>query len=436
MNKKLKVVWITEFSNSEVRARIPRKPNLLECIIKRLKGQKISFANSDLGQWVTNGIHEFEKFEDVELHVIAPFSYLADDVVRFIQNGIFYYFINNEFRTSKEMLLRQLCKHHLCKYRKNSKRIVQLVNDISPDIIHLIGAENEHYALSILDLPHEYPILTQLQTFVNDPEFKQNYVLSDEAYTSKAKVEREVLKRTDFIGIKLPKYAKLVHDFIDKDKLVLNTTLALTEPVNLSPCEKAYDFVYFSKELEKAGDWAIEAFGILAKKKTEATLLMVGGYSTVTYAAYTNRMRELGILDKVTFAGKQESHDDVIARIRQATFAILPLKIDFISGTIREAMANGLPVVTTITPGTPMLNQKRESIILSEKEDFKSMALNMQRLMDDCSFAESIRKNAAITASERSSNYDDMRHWVDVYKVIIENKNSGTSISEHYITKD
>ena len=122
--------------------------------------------------------------------------------------------------------------------------------------------------------------------------------------------------------------------------------------------------------------------------------------------------------------------------MRKARFAVLPLKIDYISGTIREAMANGIPVVTTITPGTPMLNEIRESVILSEKGDYSAMAKNMFLLMEDESFVNKISQNAAITVKEILNNTTEMRHWVDIYRAIIANKRENLPIPDNFLSKE
>ena len=436
MAPKIKVVWITEFSNEKIRAKLHFKPNVFESFVKLIHGENVTVSHSDLGQWITNGIEEFKSFGDVELHVIAPFNYLNTSVARFEIEGIKYYFINNEFRSTKEMILRKINNNHYCQYNKNSKRISDIILRINPDIIHLIGAENAHYALSILKIPHKFPIITQLQTFVNDQDFKRNYILNENVYKQKADAEIKVLRRSDYVGNKASKYVKLVHEVIDKDKVVLNTTLALSEPINLNPCKKDFDFVYFSKELEKAGDWAVEAFCLLTKQKPNETLLMVGEYNFSIYNKLVDRLRIFGVEGNVTFAGKQKTHDDVIKLVRKARFAVLPLKIDYISGTIREAMANGIPVVTTITPGTPMLNEIRESVILSEKGDYSAMAKNMFLLMEDESFVNKISQNAAITVKEILNNTTEMRHWVDIYRAIIANKRENLPIPDNFLSKE
>jgi len=96
-------------------------------------------------------------------------------------------------------------------------------------------------------------------------------------------------------------------------------------------------------------------------------------------------------------------------------------------------MANGLPVVSTITPETPNLNKKRESVLLSPAGDFSAMADNMLKLLNDENFAEKIRENACITASERVNNEQIIRKWIDAYRASIDNFKNGTPIPVHLL---
>jgi glycosyltransferase involved in cell wall biosynthesis len=133
-------------------------------------------------------------------------------------------------------------------------------------------------------------------------------------------------------------------------------------------------------------------------------------------------MKVLGLGNEVDFTGKLPSYNDVIAEVRKAQFALLPLKVDLISGTIREAMANGLPVVTSKTPDTPKLNEARESVLLSDIGDFNAMADNMMKLLSDQNFAQLFRENGAKTVFERYSNKALMLEWRDCYHAILKNE--------------
>ena len=102
---KIRVVWLAQFSNPEVRAHLKYRVPLIERVIRKIKHREFP-PPADYCQWVTNAIKEFEKFDDVELHVITPVLKLANNNVLFELNGVHYYFYNDESGTSKEFLIR------------------------------------------------------------------------------------------------------------------------------------------------------------------------------------------------------------------------------------------------------------------------------------------------------------------------------------------
>ena len=143
-------------------------------------------------------------------------------------------------------------------------------------------------------------------------------------------------------------------------------------------------------------------------------------------------IEELGITGAVTFEGRLPTHDDVIKQIRKARFALLPLSVSIVPNTLHEAMANGLPLITTVTSGTPNLNKKRQSVLISEKGDYKDIAKNMLLLLSDSQLAETLRVNAAQTETERSNNTDIIRHWVNAYSAILKHKKDKEPIPESF----
>ena len=211
----------------------------------------------------------------------------------------------------------------------------------------------------------------------------------------------------------------------------MNTRLVIGEKANLAESEKQFDFVYFANFIGKSVDLAIEAFGIAHSQQPSLTLDIIGGTSEEEVQKLMSRMEELGCKDAVTIEGKLPTHDDVIKQIRKARIALLPLKIDMVSGTVREAMWNGLPVITTITQGTPLLNEKRESVLLSEIGDYKALANNMIILSNDSALFERLQKNAVITVDELyGDNQGRAREWVEVYNACIDNFRNGTPLPE------
>lgn len=428
---KIKVVMLCHFSNELVRKHLKYGSGILESVVRRILHKPL--VQADFAQWNTNAIKEMEKFTDeVDLHVISPGYYVRDRESVFVENGVHYYFFKDE-RTLFTQFKNKILKHYRESYSKNRAYISKKITEIKPDIIHVIGAENPNYSIASLDLPKEIPHIVQLQTLMLDPDFKKAYPDYSGSYEYRVGLERRILEDTQYIGTPDDKFRKLVPSLTSFKGSIFRIGLALTEPIDFSYEKKEFDFVYFAANISKAVDYAIESFAIAHSAFPTATLDIVGDYAIDYKKKLDERIAELGIQNSVTFEGKQTTHDDVIRQIKKSRFALLPLKIDLISGTVRESMANGLPVVTTITPATPKLNEKRESVLLSPIGDHQAMAKNMLKLLNDEQYAEAIRENAGITASERVNNEQIIRKWIDAYHACIENFKNGTPIPQELL---
>lgn len=414
--KKIRVVWVCEFSNSQVRQHLKFAKWTPLAILRKLKG-KVGYF--DLDVWNTNAIREFEKFNDIELHVIAPHIGITG-IQCFRINGINYHFFHSENDTLIERFKVNFFKRIKVGYPKNAKVILNLIDQIKPDIVHYMGAENPHYSESALSLPAGIPMIVSLQTLMCDPAFKTNYPISQESYDYRSGVEVAVIKRADFVATIVDHFRKIVSEQISEKINFLDMTLALGEKaVTTSVVEKQYDFVYFAADISKAVDYAIEAFAVARRTHKDISLHVIGGYGEAFMNETKQQLERLGIAEGVDFTGKLPTYDDVIFELRKARFALLPLKIDLISGTIRESMANGLPVVTTITPATPNLNVKRECVLLSEKGDFEAMAANMCKLLEDEKLVNELSLNGIFTVQEMYDNKKAMLKWRENYYNIL-----------------
>lgn len=413
MKEKIKVIWICYVSNLKIRSHLEPARWTAKAVLRRLF-KKHPTPISDFAVWNTNAIREFEKFHDIELHVVSPHARIAK-CQEFIVDSIHYHIFPNEDDSLYRSILSRILHITNKRYRKNSHQILNVVKKVRPDIIHMIGAENPFYGESAMFMPYIIPFVVSLQTMMNDPNFFNNYPITKELYEYRASVEAKILNRADYIGTTLEYFRKIVLNYVNPNAKFLDISLAVEEVINLEATAKEYDFVYFAEDISKAADYAVEAFAILKEKYPNVTLHIVGGYSDEYLKKLQLRITYLNIQKNVDFTGRLETHEDVILEIRKSRFALLPLKIDLISGTIREAMANGLPVVTTITPATPSLNEQGQSVLLSEKGDFEAMAENMRMLLEDESLVKEIRENAVAVIKQKYNSSAAMLKWKDSY---------------------
>ena len=417
-NRKIRVAWICSFSNEKMRARLPFDSGGCFKALYKLLG--VTFGReTDSAIWNTNAIEEMEKIDDVELHVICPVRGLAKKEVSYEENGIHYYFFREQNSNIVRFLWHQFFSKYTSRYKKNRRVISRYIIEIQPDIVHVMGAENPYYSLSLLNVPSNIPTIIQLQALLTRLGNVTKVKEEKKSFYYKGLIEREIIKKAYYIGTVSSVFRQYITEEIKPDARFLDLTLAMAQKINIEQLDKQYDFVYFSANISKAGEEALESFILAHKKNPNITLDIVGGYDEAFRARLDARIKECGLDNCVTFEGRLPSHDDVIRQIRKARFALLPLKMDFVPNTLHEAMANGLPVVTTITDGTPSLNEKKKCVLLSEQNDFQAMADNMMALLDNESLSNELRQNAAAYENERSNNRVIISKWVEAYKNIV-----------------
>ncbi len=77
----MKVLWICHFSNPQLREKLNLSVNIIEVLTRKLL-KKPKKQWHDYAAWITNSIVEFEKFDDIELHVVSPY-YGVSKVINF-----------------------------------------------------------------------------------------------------------------------------------------------------------------------------------------------------------------------------------------------------------------------------------------------------------------------------------------------------------------
>ena len=417
----IRVAIICHFSNEEIRAQLKQEVPWWERLGMKIMGRQCQ-VDTDLAVWITNAIKEFEKkTSEVEIHIIAPAGYIDRPSKEFELRGIKYFFFNDEQYSFSRRLNIFLGHNRWSKFIKNRGIIKEYLCRIKPQLVHVIGAENPRYSLSLLDVPSSIPTVLSLQTLLNDDGFFENYPIAKEAFDYLSKIELELLNRTNYIATTAEKYKFKVLSLLPGAK-VLPLPLPLGEGVKYEQSKKEYDFVYFARTISKAVIEAIESFAIAHKDNPTITLDVIGEYTKTEKKFLDNRLLELGIKDSVFFEGLLPTHQDVLQQMRKARFALLPLKVDLISGTIREAMANGLPVLTTDTGelGTQLLNKTLECALIAPQSDYEAMAANMITLLNSTEIQDRLQKNGYALAESLNTNARAIDEWIRAYRTIIQ----------------
>ena len=369
----------------------------------------------DFSPWNNYAIEEFIKFDDIELHVISPHKGMIKRTEVFINKGIYYHFFKPEPLFPLNFFEKKINIKQYTEFPRNRKRIKKFINDIKPDIINLIGAENPYYSISGLDFD-EIPVFLFCQTVYSNPNRK---LFENGINHLNYEIEQKLLKKIQYIGCSGLMHYNLVHQitphaYIFKMKFP-SRNIEIPHGIPIK-----YDFAFWGRITKSKGvENAIEALSIVIKKYPKANLIIAGGGDSNYIAFLKEKIKKLNISENITFAGLIPQYEKLLKTVKQAKFAILPIKLDIISSTIKEAMKMGMPIVTHRTSGTPLLNKDRESVLLSDIDDIQNLAKNMIRLMDSSEFAEQLKANALKTVNEDSDNYTITRKWIEDYKAII-----------------
>lgn len=149
------------------------------------------------------------------------------------------------------------------------------------------------------------------------------------------------------------------------------------------------------------------------KAGLDARLLMVGDGPERLKAEQL--CRDLGILDRVHFLGKQEQIEDILSI---ADLFLIPSGSETFGLAALEAMSCGVPVISSDIGGLPEVNLEGVTGFLSPLEDVDSMAENAIRLLKDperwARFSENARRQAerfkmADIVAQYEQFYDEVR---------------------------
>lgn len=381
---------VCHFSNAEVRKHLQLGVSKLYAVVRKMLGLPVKVMSfGDIALWDTNIIRFFRERDDVELHVLSAHSGLKRRIASFEDQGVHYSFIRCE---TANLLKHMIPSDAIWRMMNPMKRDVhRLVRQIRPDIVLLVGTENAYYSSTVLGI-EAYPVYTLCQTIYNNPERAAYSRISSKNATT----EQELFKHFRYFGVYCKKHYDLLKGLAPESivfKFGFPSDGAILEPVSTV---KEYDFVNFAltMDMRKGFPDAIRALAIVKQKHPEVRLNLVGGSTSELRATLQALIEELGLQDNVVFTPFFEKQDDLFRHIQKSRFAVLPCKMDNVSGTMMQSMQLGLPLVVYKTTGTPTLNRDKECVLIAEHGNEADLADKMLELMDNPAKADTLRKNA------------------------------------------
>ena len=140
---------------------------------------------------------------------------------------------------------------------------------------------------------------------------------------------------------------------------------------------------------------AIIALALVQKVRREARLTIAG--TGPEQAALRRRVEQLGLADTVHFAGRLD-RDAMAALYRDADIVLNPSTVDNMPNSVLEALASGVPVVSTNVGGVPYIVKDGTSALLVPPRDPQAMATAVLRLLDNPALAKSLVRAGLVEA--------------------------------------
>jgi N-acetyl-alpha-D-glucosaminyl L-malate synthase BshA len=186
---------------------------------------------------------------------------------------------------------------------------------------------------------------------------------------------------------------QVIPNFIELDKIKKEDKSPCQRSVMANDEERIITHISNFRKVKRIPD----IIGIFNKiqKEIPAKLMMVGEGPEKEKAEHL--CRELGIQDKVIFFGNSNEIDTILC---QTDLFLLPSKTESFGLVALEAMACGVPVISSNAGGLPEVNKDGFSGYLSEVGDVDGMAKNAMKILKDEAVLSEFKKNALITAQQ------------------------------------
>lgn len=281
-----------------------------------------------------------------------------------------------------------------------SSKIVDMVKLYSIEILHV------HYAI-----PHAYagymakkmlegeginiPMVTTLHgTDITLVGKHPNYKTAVSFSINKSDVVTAVsesLKRETLEIFSIKNEIKVVPNFIDFSVESYQKATPCERHILAKNNEKIITHISNFRSVKRIPDIISIFDGI--QKQIPARLMMVGDGPEREKAE--RQCRELGIADKVVFFGNSHEINRILC---SSDLFLLPSETESFGLAALEAMALGVPVISTNAGGLPEVNLHGVSGYLSDVGDIEDMVKNAIKILSDESTLQRFKKNAKATA--------------------------------------
>ena len=161
----------------------------------------------------------------------------------------------------------------------------------------------------------------------------------------------------------------------------------------------------------KGYTFVLDAMSILSKEKVDFNYTIIAGGRDQENILY--QIHDLGLNECVSFINDELSHDEVLKKVSECDLFLLPSLEEGISNAVIEAMALGLPVISTDCGGMGEIIKNGENGFLVPVRDADSMVGTIQKFID---LDEMKKNNIIFNARETIKHNHLLFYQIDQFK--------------------
>ena len=215
---------------------------------------------------------------------------------------------------------------------------------------------------------------------------------------------------------------RLVKDGIgDKYNSQINTIFPGIDPswfnVDIERKDEISNLLYFGRvEHEKGIDILLKSFAKVLQKFPDLKLHLIGEGN---YKDLSKRLcEELEVNSNVIFYGWKEKHE--IQKIMKGChLCVLPSRIESFGLTIAEAMAAGIPLISTKAGAIPEIMKDKETGVLVPSEDIVALTKAMIYALETMDKMQNMAKAAREMVKEKFSWDLSANKHIEIYKSLL-----------------
>ena len=302
------------------------------------------------------------------------------------------------------------------------KEVLRDIVALHPDIVHIHGTGNfsgtlysaiKFYGIPILLTVHGLLHVEKKNALRKRPSLKHLYQL-----IMQSRAEFDVINQAHHIIVDTEYVSKQIEQLYARKKInnlpwmyvvpqgIQSKYLSLSSMQTKAPVILSVGSI----SQRKGHLFLIKAFEKVHSKIPTARLIIAGSLAEETYLAKMREEIEICRLQDSVDILPNIPQEELLQQYKTASIYALHSQEESQGIALVEAMAAGLPVVSTTVGGIPYVVKDEESGLLSEYSDIDSFAHNIIRLLED----KNLRDKMAQSAREIAQNYS----WKNIAQAI------------------